>query len=101
MSVSVGVAATKLSYFADRKLGISAPIQGESSDILNVEEGKNDYDWLIFISFLYFIVLVEYHFSFIYRFRRPYCRHQILFSLIMFTAPFIPVPLSLDETFAS
>ncbi|KAL1828679.1 adhesin AWP3b [Daucus carota subsp. sativus] len=39
--------ATKLSYFSDRKLGISVPIQGESSDILNVGEEKNDYDWLI------------------------------------------------------
>lgn len=38
---------SKLSSFSDRKLGISVPIQGESSDILNVEEGKNDYDWLM------------------------------------------------------
>ncbi|KAK1377352.1 Cardiomyopathy-associated protein [Heracleum sosnowskyi] len=38
--------ATKLSSFSDHKLGIS-PTQGESSDILNVEEGKNDYDWLM------------------------------------------------------
>lgn len=51
MSIYVGVAATKLSYFSDRKLGISVPIQGESSDILNAEEEKNDYDWLVFFHF--------------------------------------------------
>ncbi|KAI3467671.1 hypothetical protein Pfo_024334 [Paulownia fortunei] len=39
--------STKLRYFSDHKLGISIPARGESSDLLNAEGDKNDYDWLI------------------------------------------------------
>ncbi|KAK4429713.1 hypothetical protein Salat_1271900 [Sesamum alatum] len=39
--------STKLKYFSDYKLGISVPARGESSDLLNAEGDKNDYDWLI------------------------------------------------------
>ncbi|KAI3452618.1 hypothetical protein Pfo_009282 [Paulownia fortunei] len=39
--------STKLRYFSDYKLGISVPTRGESSDLLNAEGDKNDYDWLI------------------------------------------------------
>ncbi|KAK4402678.1 hypothetical protein Sango_1008500 [Sesamum angolense] len=39
--------STKLKYFSDYKLGISIPARGESSDLLNAEGDKNDYDWLI------------------------------------------------------
>lgn len=41
------VFSTKLRYFSDYKLGISIPARGESSDLLNAEGDKNDYDWLI------------------------------------------------------
>ncbi|XP_051133318.1 uncharacterized protein PB18E9.04c-like isoform X2 [Andrographis paniculata] len=41
------ICATKLRYFSDYKLGISIPARGESSDMLNAEGDKNDYDWLI------------------------------------------------------
>lgn len=37
----------KLRYFSDCKLGISIPARGESSDLLNADRDKNDYDWLI------------------------------------------------------
>lgn len=37
----------KLRYFSDYKLGISIPARGESSDLLNADRDKNDYDWLI------------------------------------------------------
>lgn len=37
--------ATKLRYFSDLKLGISVPARGESSDLLNADGEKNDYDW--------------------------------------------------------
>ncbi|KAL0421526.1 UNVERIFIED_CONTAM: hypothetical protein Slati_3175500 [Sesamum latifolium] len=37
--------STKLKYFSDYKLGISIPARGESSDLLNAEGDKNDYDW--------------------------------------------------------
>ena len=37
--------ATKLRQFSDFKLGITIPVRGESSDLLNAEEEKNDYDW--------------------------------------------------------
>ncbi|KAG6422389.1 hypothetical protein SASPL_118959 [Salvia splendens] len=33
--------------FLNYKLGISIPARGESSDLLNAEGDKNDYDWLI------------------------------------------------------
>ncbi|XP_042057212.1 uncharacterized protein LOC121801846 isoform X1 [Salvia splendens] len=33
--------------FSNFKLGISIPARGESSDLLNAEGDKNDYDWLI------------------------------------------------------
>ncbi|XP_047965417.1 uncharacterized protein LOC125209884 [Salvia hispanica] len=33
--------------FSNYKLGISIPARGESSDLLNAEGDKNDYDWLI------------------------------------------------------
>lgn len=40
-----GFTATKLRQFSDFKLGITIPTRGESSDLLNVEEEKNDYEW--------------------------------------------------------
>ncbi|KAJ8569692.1 hypothetical protein K7X08_006269 [Anisodus acutangulus] len=39
--------STRLRYFSDYKLGVSIPARGESSDLLNVEGDKNDYDWLL------------------------------------------------------
>lgn len=42
--------ATKLRYFSDQKLGISVPIRGESSDLLNAEGEKNDYEWFVAFS---------------------------------------------------
>ncbi|XP_021809619.1 uncharacterized protein LOC110753116 isoform X2 [Prunus avium] len=39
--------STKLRQFSDLKLGITIPTRGESSDLLNVEGEKNDYDWLL------------------------------------------------------
>ncbi|KAL0921327.1 hypothetical protein M5K25_008389 [Dendrobium thyrsiflorum] len=38
---------SKLRHFSDFKLGISIPTRGESSDLLNLEGVKNDYDWLL------------------------------------------------------
>lgn len=45
--VSMGYSiATRLRYFSDHKLGISIPpARGESSDLLNADGEKNDYDW--------------------------------------------------------
>ncbi|XP_010248888.1 PREDICTED: uncharacterized protein LOC104591651 [Nelumbo nucifera] len=39
--------STKLRSFSDFKLGISIPALGESSDLLNADGDKNDYDWLL------------------------------------------------------
>ncbi|KAL1808210.1 hypothetical protein ACET3Z_025200 [Daucus carota] len=39
--------STKLRYFSDHKLGLAVPVRGESSNLLNAEEEKNDYDWLL------------------------------------------------------
>ncbi|KAJ4839397.1 hypothetical protein Tsubulata_016850 [Turnera subulata] len=39
--------SSKLRYFSDLKLGISIPARGESSELLNAEGEKNDYDWLL------------------------------------------------------
>ncbi|XP_010250822.1 PREDICTED: uncharacterized protein LOC104592946 [Nelumbo nucifera] len=39
--------SSKLRYFSDFKLGISIPVRGESSDLLNADGDKNDYDWLL------------------------------------------------------
>ncbi|XP_071690927.1 uncharacterized protein [Rutidosis leptorrhynchoides] len=39
--------ATKLRHFSDHKVGMKVANEGESSDLLNVEEDKNDYEWLI------------------------------------------------------
>ncbi|KAG9149575.1 hypothetical protein Leryth_021514 [Lithospermum erythrorhizon] len=38
---------TRLRYFSDCKLAVSVPARGESSDFLNTDGDKNDYDWLI------------------------------------------------------
>ncbi|KAI3750238.1 hypothetical protein L2E82_20871 [Cichorium intybus] len=38
---------TNLHDFSDDKLGINIGARGESSDLLNTEEEKNDYEWLI------------------------------------------------------
>ncbi|CAM8912715.1 unnamed protein product [Rhodiola kirilowii] len=38
---------SKLKYFSDCKLGVSVFSRGESSDILNADGEKNDYDWLL------------------------------------------------------
>ena len=37
--------ATKLRYFSDYNLGISIPVRGENSDLLNADGEKHDYDW--------------------------------------------------------
>ncbi|KAL5552503.1 hypothetical protein UlMin_039904 [Ulmus minor] len=37
----------KLKHFSDFKLGISIPARGESSDLLNADDEKNDYEWLL------------------------------------------------------
>ncbi|KAL2343435.1 hypothetical protein Fmac_004720 [Flemingia macrophylla] len=39
--------ASKLRHFSDMKLGISIPGRGESSELLNADGDKNDYDWLL------------------------------------------------------
>uniref|UniRef100_A0A2P2K6T5 Uncharacterized protein n=1 Tax=Rhizophora mucronata TaxID=61149 RepID=A0A2P2K6T5_RHIMU len=39
--------STKLKQFSDFKLGVSIPVRGESSELLNADGEKNDYDWLI------------------------------------------------------
>ncbi|KAI8022593.1 hypothetical protein LOK49_LG03G00135 [Camellia lanceoleosa] len=39
--------STKLRYLSDYKLEISIPARGESSDLLNADGEKNDYDWLL------------------------------------------------------
>ncbi|PSR91271.1 Cardiomyopathy-associated protein [Actinidia chinensis var. chinensis] len=39
--------STNLRDFSDYKLGISIPGRGESSDLLNADGEKNDYDWLL------------------------------------------------------
>lgn len=41
------ITATKLRQFSDFKLGISIPVRGESSDLLNADGEKNDYDWSV------------------------------------------------------
>ncbi|CAL9202707.1 unnamed protein product [Musa hybrid cultivar] len=38
---------SKLKYFPNFKLGITIPAQGESSDLLNADGEKHDYDWLL------------------------------------------------------
>ncbi|XP_010930074.1 uncharacterized protein [Elaeis guineensis] len=38
---------SKLRYFSDFKLNINIPARGESSDLLNADGEKNDYDWLL------------------------------------------------------
>lgn len=39
--------ASKLRHFADHKIGISIPARGESSDLLNADGEKNDYEWWV------------------------------------------------------
>ncbi|GMJ13271.1 BASIC PROLINE-RICH PROTEIN5 [Hibiscus trionum] len=39
--------STKLKYFSDFKLGISVPVRGETSELLDADEEKNDYEWLL------------------------------------------------------
>ncbi|XP_077211918.1 uncharacterized protein LOC143847116 [Tasmannia lanceolata] len=38
---------SKLRYFSDFKLSISIPVRGGSSDLLDADGEKNDYDWLL------------------------------------------------------
>ncbi|KAE9607982.1 hypothetical protein Lal_00003514 [Lupinus albus] len=39
--------STKLRHFSDAKRGISIPARGETSNLLNADGDKNDYDWLL------------------------------------------------------
>ncbi|CAL0320398.1 unnamed protein product [Lupinus luteus] len=39
--------STKLRHFSDAKCGISIPARGETSNLLNADGDKNDYDWLL------------------------------------------------------
>lgn len=43
--------AKKLRHFSDFKLGISIPVRGENSELLNADGEKNDYDWWVMIFF--------------------------------------------------
>lgn len=38
---------SKLRYVSDFKLGITLPVRGENTDLLNTDGEKNDYDWLL------------------------------------------------------
>lgn len=49
------LAASKVKSFTDLKLGINIPARGESSDLLNADGDKNDYEWLVF----FFVFLFE------------------------------------------
>lgn len=71
------LAATKFRYFPDYKLGISIRARGESSDLLNTEGEKNDYDW--FGSFFFVILFLTLFFSFI---RLNYYVFQIFILLV-------------------
>lgn len=97
MTVSVGVAATKMSYFSDRNYG--NPTQGESSDILNVEEEKNDYEWFVFVSII-LVSLCGLPLFFYLQISTSLLQTSNIFSSITFSTPVIQVPLSLDEIFA-
>lgn len=46
------VSATKFKSLPDLNLGIAA--RGESSDLLNVDEDKNDYEWLVMLLNIYY-----------------------------------------------
>lgn len=46
------LAATKLRGLSVYKLGGSTPALGESSDLLNADRDKNDYDWSVILLFL-------------------------------------------------
>ncbi|XP_056686278.1 uncharacterized protein [Spinacia oleracea] len=39
--------SSKVKSFTDLKLGINIPARGESSDLLNADGDKNDYEWLL------------------------------------------------------
>lgn len=41
------ILSSKMRYFSSDKLGVSTHARGESSDLLNADEDKNDYDWLL------------------------------------------------------
>lgn len=41
------LAASKVKPFPDIKLGINIPVRGETSDLLNADGNKNDYEWLV------------------------------------------------------
>ena len=41
------VAVTNLRHFSDHRLGINVTTRGESSDLLNAEDEKNDYEWSV------------------------------------------------------
>ncbi|CAO2828931.1 unnamed protein product [Amaranthus hypochondriacus] len=41
------ILSSKLKPFPDIKLGINIPVRGETSDLLNADGDKNDYEWLL------------------------------------------------------
>lgn len=41
------ILSSKMRYFSSNKLGVSIPVRGESSDLLNADGEKSDYDWLL------------------------------------------------------
>lgn len=58
--------ASKLRHSSDYTLGISIPARGESSDLLNAEGDKNDYDWLVFCSSYELVLLYPLFIHFLY-----------------------------------
>ena len=39
--------ASKVKSLPDINLGITIPARGETSDLLNIDGDKNDYEWLV------------------------------------------------------
>jgi hypothetical protein len=78
-----------LRYFSDLKLGVSIPVRGESSELLNVDGEKNDYDWWVMVSYLetfyntllIFVSLVNTIFQFLTR-RNLFLGHSLLVSSV-------------------
>jgi hypothetical protein len=49
--------ASRLRHFSDVNVGISIPGRRETSDLLNVDGDKNDYDWWdIFLMFIFHLL---------------------------------------------
>lgn len=87
--------ATKLRHFSDVNLGISIPGRGQTSDLLNADGDKNDYDW--WVAFLIWYSTLSNHIEFSYYLLLSFFMHSNSFTWLDNNSSFLITKLEISQ----